>query len=94
MSSGLLQGGHSEVDKEQARQDEQEENYSFVWGKNTPLQPKTPVISDGTPTTEDTMHTEEGTTDTEGNTNKDDYKHIIGDTQDKGEDSIEDVENS
>ncbi|KAL4228768.1 Protein OS-9 [Mactra antiquata] len=30
-------GGHSEVDREQKRQDQQEENYSFVWGENKHL---------------------------------------------------------
>lgn len=29
-----FQGGTSEVDREQARQDQQEENYSFVFGQN------------------------------------------------------------
>lgn len=30
----LWQGGQSEVEKEQRKQDQQEENYSFVWGQN------------------------------------------------------------
>ncbi|XP_060566471.1 protein OS-9-like [Ruditapes philippinarum] len=87
-------GGHSEVDKEQARQDEQEENYSFVWGKNSPAYPKTPVISDGTSNKEDTIHAEESTTDTEGNTNTEEHQDIIVDIQEKEEESIDDVENS
>ena len=32
----IFQGGTSEVDREENRLDSQEENYSFVWGKQQP----------------------------------------------------------
>jgi len=41
----MFQGGTSEVDREENRLDSQEENYSFVWGKQQPGHQSTPGAS-------------------------------------------------
>lgn len=75
----FLKGGQSEVDKEQAKQDELEENYSFVWSKNKQIGDQPAVLIEDTT---DTAKQMESTTDTKEDT-KTEYSFLTSDKQTK-----------
>lgn len=91
----MFQGGQSEVDKEQAKHDEQEENYSFVWGKNKQTGAQSPLVIGGGQVSQevDTINKED-TTNTDSQTEENQNKVIK--TEENAEvedDTIKDFEN-
>lgn len=91
----MFQGGQSEVDKEQAKHEEQEENYSFVWGKNKQTGAQSPLVTGGGQVSQevDTINTEY-TTNTESQAGE--YQNNVIETEENAEsedDTIKDFEN-